>query len=142
MDRGDMSGRCFQFLDWTRKQSLTLLSFIQIGDILQTLASTPSPNPQTISSVLASPSIIIKLVLLSFLSLAPILGREHLKAWLSPANLSVEGETEERISRWMWVKEWRAKVRLPSQSRTRDDPELELEAHLAEKIQIMQQATS
>ncbi|KAI0303250.1 snare associated Golgi protein-domain-containing protein [Russula brevipes] len=114
----------------------------QIGDILQTLASTPSPNPQTISSVLASPPIIIKLVLLSFLSLAPILGRDHLKAWLSPANLSVEGETEERISRWMWVKEWRAKVRLPSQSRTRHDPELELEAHLAEKIQIMQQETS
>jgi len=110
----------------------------QIGDILQTLASTPSPNPQTISSVLASPAIIIKLVFLSFLSLAPILGRDHLKAWLSPvtSSVGVEGKTEERLSRWMWVKEWRAKVRLPSQSRTRHDPELELEASLDEKTQM------
>jgi len=107
----------------------------QIGDILQTLASTPSPNPQTISSVLTSPPIIIKLVFLSFLSLAPILGRDYLKAWVSPtiSSASIEGQTEERISRWMWVKDWRAKVRLPSRSRTRYEPELELEASLTEK---------
>lgn len=79
---------------------------------------------------------------LSFLSLAPILGRDHLKAWLSPAlsSVSIQGQTEERVSRWMWVTEWRAKVRLPSQSgsRTRRDPELELEASLAEKMQMQQ----
>jgi uncharacterized membrane protein YdjX (TVP38/TMEM64 family) len=111
----------------------------QIGDILQTLASTPSPNPQTISSVLASPSIISKLVFLSFLSLAPILGREHLKAWLSPttSSISIEGETKDHVSRWMWVTEWRAKVRMPSRSRTRHDPELELEASSIEKMQIL-----
>jgi hypothetical protein len=103
------------------------------------LASTPSPNPQTISSVLASPFIISKLVFLSFLSLAPILGRDHLKAWLSQAtsSVSIEEQTKDRVSRWMWVTEWRAKVRLPSRSRTRHDPELELEASLTEKMQIL-----
>ncbi|KAI0269137.1 snare associated Golgi protein-domain-containing protein [Gloeopeniophorella convolvens] len=112
----------------------------QIGDILQTFASSPSPNPQTISSILASPSIIIKLVLLSFLSLAPILGRDYLKAWLSPAisSAGADGEAEERVSRWTWVKEWRAKVPLPSRSRTRHDPELELEASIVEKMQMQQ----
>ncbi|KAF8505616.1 snare associated Golgi protein-domain-containing protein [Russula emetica] len=111
----------------------------QIGDILQTLASTPSPNPQTISSVLASPFILSKLVFLSFLSLAPILGRDHLKAWLSPAmsSVSIEGQTKDRVSRWMWVTDWRAKVRLPSRSRTRHDPELELEASSTEKMEIL-----
>ncbi|KAI9512196.1 snare associated Golgi protein-domain-containing protein [Russula earlei] len=115
----------------------------QIGDILQTLASTPSPYPQTISSILASPSIIIKLVFLSSLSLAPILARDHLKAWLSPAvsSASIEGLTEERVSLWMWVTAWRSKVRLPSPSRTRHDPEHELEASLDEKMQ-MRQTTS
>lgn len=54
----------------------------QIGDILQTVASAPSPTPQTISSLLLSPDLILKLVFLSFLSLAPILGRDHLKALL------------------------------------------------------------
>ncbi|KAI0307313.1 snare associated Golgi protein-domain-containing protein [Multifurca ochricompacta] len=110
----------------------------QIGDILQTFASTPSPNPQTISSVLASPSIIIKLVFLSFLSLAPILGRDYLKAWLSPSSVGRGGQTEERVSRWTWVTEWRAKVRLPSRSRTRRDPEVELGAFATEKMQMRQ----
>jgi hypothetical protein len=79
-------------------------------------------------------------VFLSFLSLAPILGRDYLKAWVSPAisSASMEGHTEERVSRWMWVKDWRAKVRLPSRSRTRYDSELELEASLTEKVQTQQ----
>ena len=74
---------------------------------------------------------------LSFLSLAPILGRDYLKAWVSPAisSASLEGQSEERVSRWMWVKDWRAKVRLPSRSRTRYDSVLELEASLTEKAQ-------
>lgn len=116
----------------------------QIGDILQTVASTPSPNPQTISSVLASPSIIIKLVFLSILSLAPILGRDYLKARLSPAisPAGVDDSKEERVSRWMWVKEWRTKVRLPSRTRTGRTPEQELEeASVAEKM-LMQEVNS
>ncbi|TFY76721.1 hypothetical protein EWM64_g7289 [Hericium alpestre] len=73
----------------------------QIGDILQTVAATPSPNPQTISDILTSPDIIIKLVFLSFLSLAPILGRDYLRAWISfatddslPTERTSEKETD------------------------------------------------
>ncbi|VDC06123.1 unnamed protein product [Peniophora sp. CBMAI 1063] len=89
----------------------------QIGDILQTVVATPSPNPQTISSILMSPSIIVKLALLSALSLAPILGRDYLRSWLSPDDVS---DVEERASRWAWVAEWRSKVRSISPSRSRE----------------------
>ncbi|KAJ3802818.1 snare associated Golgi protein-domain-containing protein [Lentinula aff. detonsa] len=117
----------------------------QIGDILQTVASAPSATTQTVSSLLMSPEIIIKLVFLSFLSLAPILARDHLKALISTsvtssdsvseaASLPIEPSTsekvvpvssqqseqdEKRVSRWTWMKEW--KVRLPSRSRTREE---------------------
>ncbi|KAF9514174.1 hypothetical protein BS47DRAFT_1454645, partial [Hydnum rufescens UP504] len=58
----------------------------QIGDIIQTLsaaslsASASSDAPQTLSSLLASPSIILKLLFLSALSLGPVLGREKLRS--------------------------------------------------------------
>ncbi|KAJ7682737.1 snare associated Golgi protein-domain-containing protein [Mycena polygramma] len=94
----------------------------QIGDILQTVASHPSPTPQTVSSVLTSPAIITKLVLLSFLSLAPILGREHLRALISHDQPVAPASTEEkRASRWSvsWVQDWRTKIRMSSRSRTR-----------------------
>lgn len=94
----------------------------QIGDILQTVASAPSPTPQTVSSLLLSPEIIVKLVFLSFLSLAPILGREHLRAWLSSGEEVGPAESE-RVSRWTWVQEWRDKIRIPSRSRTRERQE-------------------
>jgi hypothetical protein len=79
-------------------------------------------------------------VILSFLSLAPILGRDYLRAWLSPAMspVGIDGQSEERVSRWMWVSEWRAKVRLPSRPQTPHDPELELETSVAEKMQMQQ----
>ena len=75
---------------------------------------------------------------LSILSLAPILGRDFLKARLSPAisSVGVDDQKEERVSRWMWVREWSTKVRLPSRSRTRRDLELELESSVAEKMQM------
>lgn len=93
-----------------------------------------------------SPEIIIKLVFLSFLSLAPILARDHLKALISTSvtstsasasatgSMPVEPSTsekfasissqqseqdEKRVSRWTWMKEW--KDRLPSRSRTREE---------------------
>ncbi|KAJ6598999.1 snare associated Golgi protein-domain-containing protein [Mycena vulgaris] len=94
----------------------------QIGDILQTVASHPSPTPQTVSSLLTSPAIITKLVLLSFLSLAPILGREHLRALITHAPATPPLATEEkRASRWSvaWVQDWRTKMRKGSRSRTR-----------------------
>jgi len=93
----------------------------QIGDILQTVASNPSPTPRTVQSLLTSPEIIAKLVFLSFLSLAPILGRDHLRVWLSSSSSAPESQDleseEERVSRWAWVKEWRDRIRMPSRSR-------------------------
>ncbi|KAK7470581.1 hypothetical protein VKT23_002005 [Stygiomarasmius scandens] len=109
----------------------------QIGDILQTVASTPSPTPQTVSSLLLSPQIIIKLVFLSFLSLAPILARDHLKALISPSQPEVPSNTpSERKSRWNFKK-----LRLPSRSRTREQREKDermkqLELLVDEKRQI------
>jgi hypothetical protein len=96
---------------------------------LQTVAATPSPNPETISSILMSPALITKLVALSALSLAPILGRNYLRLWLSPsatasAEVLEERDVEERVTRWAWVRDWRTKVRVASRSRspsTRDD---------------------
>ncbi|EIM88407.1 uncharacterized protein STEHIDRAFT_54151 [Stereum hirsutum FP-91666 SS1] len=111
----------------------------QIGDILQTVASSPSHTPQTMSSILASPEIILKLVFLSFLSLAPILGRNHLKAWLTPA--ATVSDSDERVSRWTWVKEWRSKVRLPSRSRS-PQPDTEKEAMMSEKYELEQGPSS
>ncbi|KZW04249.1 hypothetical protein EXIGLDRAFT_663735 [Exidia glandulosa HHB12029] len=55
---------------------------VQVGDILQTVAGSPTSTStqQTISEVLASPSIIFKLVFLTLLSLGPILARSRLSA--------------------------------------------------------------
>ncbi|KAI0081725.1 hypothetical protein K474DRAFT_1134597 [Panus rudis PR-1116 ss-1] len=95
----------------------------QIGDILQTVASNPSPNPQSVQSLLASREIIMKLVFLTVISLAPILGRDHLRAWVSsPASyapVSQNAANDERVSRWAWVKEWRGKIHMPSRPRSR-----------------------
>ncbi|KAL1706362.1 hypothetical protein EV121DRAFT_278816 [Schizophyllum commune] len=63
----------------------------QVGDILQTFATNPREEGMTISSLLASREIIVKLILLSVLSLAPILGRDRLKAWAS-------GETAQGVT--------------------------------------------
>ncbi|KAJ6539410.1 snare associated Golgi protein-domain-containing protein [Mycena capillaripes] len=112
----------------------------QIGDILQTVASHPSPTPQTVSSLLTSPAIITKLVLLSFLSLAPILGREHLRALISHDQSPVaDGSTDEkRTSRWSvaWVQDLRTKIRMPSRSRTREASQHQLDLLVHEKRAI------
>jgi hypothetical protein len=76
----------------------------QIGDILQTVASTPSPTPQTLSSLLASPEIILKLVFLSVLSLAPILGRTHLREMIPTSTRSPI--LEEQEIKWTVVNDW------------------------------------
>ncbi|KIK68073.1 hypothetical protein GYMLUDRAFT_154798 [Collybiopsis luxurians FD-317 M1] len=92
----------------------------QIGDILQTVASAPSATPQTVSSLLMTPEIIVKLVFLSILSLAPIMARNRLKALISMSTSETQSEQDEkRVSRWTWMKEWKA--RLPSRSRTRNE---------------------
>jgi uncharacterized membrane protein YdjX (TVP38/TMEM64 family) len=94
----------------------------QIGDILQTVASAPSPGHQTVSSLLTSPDIILKLVFLSFLSLAPLLGRDRLRAFISKRSLSPSDATQsvgnERLSRW--VRDWKTKIRTHSRSHNQD----------------------
>ncbi|KAI0091993.1 snare associated Golgi protein-domain-containing protein [Irpex rosettiformis] len=112
----------------------------QIGDILQTVASTPSPNQQTVQDLLTSPQILIKLVFLTILSLAPILGRQRLSAWVSSStSASVKAEMaaldtkDDRVSRWAWVKDWRDRIRAPSRSRVRDAIKEELSVLRDEK---------
>lgn len=113
MDGCHMSGMCFDAMKLY--QTLTVP---QIGDILQTVASTPSATPKSVSSLLTSPDLLLKLVFLSFISLAPILGRDKLRAWISsPSSETIESEKDER--RFRWVSEWRSKIRIPSRSRSR-----------------------
>lgn len=98
----------------------------QLGDILQTIATSPvSPNQGggvTVSSVLTSPDTIFKLVLLTVISLAPILARERLARWLNgsqePAQASIatgrdvfgedvrEGGRKRKTHRKKWSVEW------------------------------------
>ena len=84
----------------------------------------------------------MKLALLSFLSLAPILGRNRLRTWLSAkvpvasessALESALGSAEEKARRWAWVKEWRSRIRSASHSRTRSASQNELETLVREK---------
>ncbi|KAF5388150.1 hypothetical protein D9615_000464 [Tricholomella constricta] len=89
----------------------------QIGDILQTVASTPSPTPQTIPSLLASPDILFKLVFLSFLSLAPILGRDRLRALISHSASAPRRHPTAENTKWAWIHQWRSKLRSNSQTR-------------------------
>lgn len=104
-----------------------LIRSCQIGDILQTVAANPSSTAHSIPSLLRSPDIILKLILLSFLSLAPILGRDHLRGLISPRSpVGVEDEAdslEKDERRFRWVSEWRSKIRLPSKSRSRSGSE-------------------
>ncbi|CAE6404598.1 unnamed protein product [Rhizoctonia solani] len=107
----------------------------QIGDILQTLAvGSTSGNPQTLSSLLGSPSIVFKLVVLSLLSLGPVLYRNKLSELLGGSNSPVEKLTlseKEPIPvspRW---KVWR--WRRDSVDSRSTSPERRLEEDLDEK---------
>ncbi|KAG6331861.1 hypothetical protein ID866_7228 [Astraeus odoratus] len=91
----------------------------QIGDILQTVASAPLPAHETVTSLLASPDIIIKLIVLSFLSLAPILARERLRALISKSpQLRTDRARLDKQERRNWICRWQTKIRLPSRSRS------------------------
>jgi len=104
----------------------------QIGDILQTVASTPSPTSQTISSLLTSPEILLKLIFLSFLSLAPILGRERLRGIISNSPI-INGSSED-LSRWESIRTWRRNLQahITHQSRSHN----EIEVLTQEKIRL------
>ncbi|KDR83677.1 hypothetical protein GALMADRAFT_236009 [Galerina marginata CBS 339.88] len=110
----------------------------QIGDILQTVASTPSPTPQTVSSLLTTPEIILKLAFLSIISLAPLLGRQKLRAFISHTPRSSASEDDKRESRWTWVQDWRTKIRMSSRSRGREQAQdqLKLDTLVDEKRRI------
>jgi hypothetical protein len=108
----------------------------QIGDILHTIASSPpSPSHATVSSLLTSPSVLCRLAFLSVLSLAPLLAREHLRAWIAPPQ-ELEATEEERRQRWTWVSDWRGRIRLSSKSRTRAREREMLEVRVREKEQM------
>ncbi|PCH41089.1 hypothetical protein WOLCODRAFT_118211 [Wolfiporia cocos MD-104 SS10] len=112
----------------------------QIGDILQTVASNPSPTHQSVRSLLTSPEILFKLAFLSVLSLAPILGRDHLRQLVSSSRTAVpplDAEPKERMSRWQWVKDWQSRMRVSSRSRTRERYNKELEVLVQEKNQAL-----
>lgn len=70
-----------------------------------------------------SPHIILKLVFLSFLSLAPILGRDRLRTMIHPSvtrhHVATSSE-DERSPRRNWVRDWRTKIRMASKTRSRD----------------------
>ncbi|KAH7344024.1 hypothetical protein B0J17DRAFT_714168 [Rhizoctonia solani] len=110
----------------------------QIGDILQTLAvGSSSSNPQTLSSLLGSPSIIFKLVVLSLLSLGPVLYRNKLSELLGGSNTPSEKLTlseKEPISVSPKWKVWRWK-RDSVDSRS-TSPERRLEEDLDEKAML------
>lgn len=91
----------------------------QIGDILQTVASAASPAHETVSSLLASPDIVLKLVVLSFLSLAPILGRERLRA-LVLKSPSVQSDIA-KVDKRNWLLRWPTTIRLSSRARSRTE---------------------
>ncbi|KAJ1308418.1 hypothetical protein OPQ81_004123 [Rhizoctonia solani] len=107
----------------------------QIGDILQTLAvGSSSGNPQTLSSLLGSPSIVFKLVVLSLLSLGPVLYRNKLSELLggatSPSEKLTLSEKEPIPVSPKW-KVWR--WRRDSIDSRSTSPERRLEEDLDEK---------
>ena len=77
----------------------------QIGDILQTVSLVKASEGEiirdglsktaTVSSVLAQPSMIFELVFLTVLSLAPILGRDYLRKWISSEPSTTKTSTSE-----------------------------------------------
>lgn len=82
---------------------------------MQTVASsTSSADPETITSLLHSPTVVFKLAVLTFVSLVPILARDRLKSLIARSP-----EQEEILSnaavvkdgkgkRW-WSKQWRTR---------------------------------
>lgn len=79
---------------------------LQIGDILQTVASAPSPTSQSVQSLITTPEILFKLVLLTGVSLAPILGRSKLQDIISNPSTHIDYQE----ARWTWVREWKSKI--------------------------------
>ena len=58
----------------------------QIGDIFHTFSANLVPSVHSLSTILFSPNVILKLVFLTLISLAPVLYREKLVQLLSSGN--------------------------------------------------------
>jgi len=90
----------------------------QVGDIMQTVATTSSSSPETLTSLLHSPTVVVKLAILTFVSLVPILARDRLRGLLGKSaeqEMEMEMELEHDMEvkdakgrRW-WFREWRAR---------------------------------
>jgi len=98
--RDCMAGAFIGTLPWT---AVTC----QIGDILHAVGVTgvgavdgdgTAMGSQTLSSVLASPKIIFQLIFLSVLSLAPVLGRDWLRRFISSSTQgATKAESQEEV---------------------------------------------
>lgn len=82
-----------------------------------------------------SPRLILKLVFLSFLSLAPILARDRLRTMIHPSVTRPSSDDKSSIRR-NWTQDLRSKIRLASgtSSRSRDrTPSTQLHVLIQEK---------
>jgi hypothetical protein len=77
------------------------------------VSSTSSADPETLSSLLHSPNVILKLAALTFVSLVPILARDKLKSLITRAPEheaeSKRAMTKDAQSKRWWYKHWRAR---------------------------------
>ncbi|KAF8529207.1 hypothetical protein BU17DRAFT_73378 [Hysterangium stoloniferum] len=87
----------------------------QVGDIVQTVASTSgSGSSQTITSVLHSPNVVLKLAILTLVSLVPILARDRLKSLIGRAPEPTEVGSDIAMIKGVddkkrWFQLWRAR---------------------------------
>ncbi|KII95128.1 hypothetical protein PLICRDRAFT_99146 [Plicaturopsis crispa FD-325 SS-3] len=98
----------------------------QIGDILQTVSSgSNGEGSETVGALLTSPGVIAKLACLTLLSLAPILARDKLKAFVTPT-ARPDATEEEMRGRARWVNWVKGLARSKSRQRTREEELAEL----------------
>lgn len=96
------------------------------------MASTPSPTPRTVQSLIATPEIVLKLVFLTVISLAPILGRSWLQTFISgPPTPKID----ERKARWTWIQEWKLKIKKTRFQEPKED-QVRLEMLIQEKRRL------
>ena len=80
VDGGDLPGA---FVPNIHTQSTNVhIRTEQIGDIFHTFSANLVPSAHSLSSILFSPNVVLKLVFLTFISLVPVLYREKLKQLL------------------------------------------------------------
>ncbi|KZT20400.1 hypothetical protein NEOLEDRAFT_1158703 [Neolentinus lepideus HHB14362 ss-1] len=101
----------------------------QLGDILQSVAVGDNVGVG-VGQMLARPEMIARLIFLTLLAGAPVLGKEKLKSMVTPAE---SDEMTERGRRWAWVKEWRKRLGSLSRDGQRREMDRELKILVDEK---------